>query len=201
MPEMTCTNHPEAEGSIVRCMRCLQPFCSDCLVRIGGRPVCGDCKVEQLRDAASGVNTGSLELASMGRRFAALFIDGLIVGLPIMAIIFAVIIPSALKSGGRTPEVPNWLNVIGYLQIPVMIVYEALMLGRSGQTLGKSALRLRVVNPDGGQITSSQAWRRAAVRSLMASLLAIINYLPAFFTKEKTPLHDMAAKTRVIYLG
>jgi uncharacterized RDD family membrane protein YckC len=202
MPEMTCTNHPGTEGSIVRCARCLRPFCGDCLVRLGGRPLCADCKVEQVLDAQSGVSTTTLELATLGRRLMALFIDGLVVGMPMMILIFAVMIPKMISSAGTPEAMPPWFNFIGFVQIPFMIVYEGLMMSRrDGQTLGKIALHLRVVRPDGSPISSGQAWGRAAVRSLLASFLSLLNYIPAFFTKEKTPLHDMAAKTRVIYLG
>jgi uncharacterized RDD family membrane protein YckC len=201
MPEMTCTFHPGAEGSIVRCARCLRPFCSDCLVRLGGRPYCGDCKLEQIRDAQSGVPAAQFELATLGKRFIALFIDGMIVGAPTMIVFIIVIVYAVVSSGGKS-QMPTGLNFIGLVQIPIMIIYEGLMLGRKrGQTFGKMAMNLRVVQPDGSDITRGQAWGRAVVRSLMASLLSLINYLPAFFTNEKTALHDMAAKTRVVSLG
>jgi len=29
-------------------------------------------------------------------------------------------------------------------------------------------------------------------------MLVIVDYIPAFFTQEKTTLHDMIAKTRVV---
>jgi uncharacterized RDD family membrane protein YckC len=55
-----------------------------------------------------------------------------------------------------------------------------------------------VVQAGGQEISGGQAWGRAVVRGLFVSFLSIINYAPAFFTKEKTCIHDMAAKTRVI---
>jgi hypothetical protein len=36
------------------------------------------------------------------------------------------------------------------------------------------------------------------MRGVFVSFLSIINYAPAFFTKERTCIHDMAAKTRVV---
>jgi hypothetical protein len=39
---MNCTKHFEVEASTV-CANCLQPFCSQCLVRVGERHVCTGC--------------------------------------------------------------------------------------------------------------------------------------------------------------
>jgi uncharacterized RDD family membrane protein YckC len=163
--------------------------------------LCGDCKLEEVRDIHSGVSVSQFELATLGKRFLALFIDGMIVGAPTMIIVMVVIISAVVASGGKNSGLPPYFNFIGLAQIPVMIVYEGIMLGRRGQTFGKMAMNLRVVQPDGSPITTKQAWGRAAVRSLMASILSIFNYLPAFLTKEKTALHDMAAKTRVVSVG
>src|ERR1043166_3448578 len=78
------------------------------------------------------------------------------------------------------------------------IAYEALMLGARGQTLGKMAMKIKVVRPDGTAISKGQAWGRSFMRQILASCLSIFNYLPAFFTKERTCLHDLVANTRVV---
>jgi uncharacterized RDD family membrane protein YckC len=78
------------------------------------------------------------------------------------------------------------------------------MLQLRGQTLGKMARGLKVVRPDGGDISTGQAWVRPLVRdgigflSAFAPCASLVNYLWAMFTKEKTCLHDLAAKTRVV---
>lgn len=72
------------------------------------------------------------------------------------------------------------------------------MLSWRGQTFGKMAMRVKVVRADGSDISRGQAWGRSAVRTVMLSVLAILNYLPGLLTKERTCVHDMAAKTRVI---
>jgi uncharacterized RDD family membrane protein YckC len=80
----------------------------------------------------------------------------------------------------------------------VVVVYEALMLKARGQTLGKMAVGIRVVTPDGAPISAGQAWGRAVLRQVFFSYFALINYLPALFTKQRTCLHDMIVKTRVV---
>jgi uncharacterized RDD family membrane protein YckC len=194
---MNCANHPAVTVGILRCSRCGGTYCGDCLVTIQGRRYCARCKGEHLADVRSGVDPTQTALAGVGRRFAAIWVDGFIVGIPTTVLIFAIVIPAMMSSGGRQ-QPPTWINWIGYALAPVYIIYEALMLKARGQTLGKMALRIKVVQPGGQAITPGQAWGRAIVRGLFVSFLALINYLPAFFTKEKTCIHDMAAKTRVV---
>ena len=68
---------------------------------------------------------------------------------------------------------------------------------KNGQTLGKMALKVRVVRPDGSPISPGQAWGRVAMRTILGCLW-IVDYIPAFFTPERTTLHDMVAGTRVV---
>ena len=45
------------------------------------------------------------------------------------------------------------------------------MLSRRGQTLGKIALKIKVVRPDGSPITTGQAWGRSLLRGIMIHVL------------------------------
>jgi uncharacterized RDD family membrane protein YckC len=72
------------------------------------------------------------------------------------------------------------------------------MLSSRGQTLGKMAVGIKVVTPEGQEIGAGQAWARALVRQVFFSYFALVNVLPALFTKQRTAVHDLAAKTRVV---
>jgi uncharacterized RDD family membrane protein YckC len=189
-----CRNHPDLIEGIRHCSRCGGPFCRDCLVTVGDRLYCQTCKIEQLRDLQSGVDRTRLNYAGGGRRFLALLLDRLIVVLPPYAL-FIILMIVTEKDG----EPSLWPML---LLIPIifgMPFYEALMMHyRQGQTLGKKALGLRVVRVDGSPITAGQAWGRAFLRLAFESCISIIDYIPAFFTDEKTTLHDMTAGTRVV---
>src|SRR5436305_7391281 len=74
---MICRNHVDVSEGVRRCSRCGTPFCRDCLVEIGGAPYCAMCKTEQLLDVRSGVS-GPLDLATIGKRFLAVLVDGII---------------------------------------------------------------------------------------------------------------------------
>jgi uncharacterized RDD family membrane protein YckC len=192
-----CRNHWDVVEGLRPCSRCGQTFCRDCLVDINGRPYCANCKNEQLLDVRSGVSSSTLSLASIGKRFGALFIDGFIVGIP-FAIILGIVLFSAFSGNQFRPENFVAIQAFSWLSIFVMVIYEGLMLGARGQTLGKIAMGIKVVRADGGDLTKGQAWGRAAMRQVLVSCLCVINYLPAFFTPDKTALHDMVAGTRVV---
>ena len=77
------------------------------------------------------------------------------------------------------------------------VVYEGLMLQKKGQTLGKMALGLKVVTPEGGEISKGQAWGRTGLRLVLGTCL-FVDYLVALVTRERTCLHDLIVKTRVV---
>jgi len=193
---MICRNHVDVSEGVRRCSRCGSTFCRNCLVDIQGKPYCATCKTEQLLDVKSGVDRTVLEYAGIGRRFAAQFIDGLITGIPTMIIVFFFIF-TTVAGGKAQPNLPPFVNLWFLIPAVIALAYEALLLARNGQTLGKMALKVRVVRPDGSPISGGQAWGRAVSRALLG-FLYIVDYIPAFFTKEKTTLHDMIARTRVV---
>jgi uncharacterized RDD family membrane protein YckC len=192
---MICRNHVDVSEGVQPCARCGMSFCGDCVVMIHGQPYCATCKSEKLLDVQSGTDGGRLPLATIGRRFAALWIDRMMFVVAVIAVILAGTLFSDIgKSDSLGAAIIAAIGAIflGY------IVYEALMLSRRGQTVGKIALKIRVVRPDGSPITTSQAWGRSLLRGVMVHVLSLLNYIPALATKEKTCIHDLVANTRVI---
>lgn len=195
----SCPNHPDVIEGLRYCSRCGRAFCTDCLVAIRGNTYCAPCKAEQLLDLSSGVDQNALELAGVGRRFAAMLIDNVLMLIP-MGVLFGVLIVGMASSvtNNKSDFNPLWFQPAALLVVVLYVVYEALMLGARGQTLGKMAMKIKVVRTDGTPISKGQAWGRAFMRQILASCLSIFNYLPAFFTKDRTCLHDLVANTRVV---
>lgn len=193
---MICRNHVDVAEGVRRCSRCGGTYCPNCLVTIQDRPFCATCKTEQLMDVRSGVDRTRLVYGGFWARFGAQIIDGIIQAVPSYAIMFAVLISTGMFSGKVEPSPLMFLAYIPFYLFPIL--YEGTMLSlKNGQTVGKMALRLRVVRPDGSRITAGQAWGRAAMRLILGCLI-IADYIPFFFTEEKTTLHDMVAGTRVV---
>ena len=197
---MACPQHPLVEAGLERCARCDGEFCPDCVAFLRERPYCAPCKFEHVRDLLSGIVPGALDFASRGRRLAGLWLDGFITGMASYALIIPFMIGvgalGAMSGPGREP--PVWLVLLMYpILFGLPVIYEALMLQRRGQTVGKMALGVKVVTPQGGAISKGQAWTRAALKLILGTCMGI-DYLPAFFTHERTCLHDLIAKTRVV---
>jgi uncharacterized RDD family membrane protein YckC len=195
---MACANHPAVSVGLVRCKRCEKSFCRNCVVALRGQYYCARCKADQVRDIQSGTEAGVLELATIGRRFGAQWVDGLVflaVFLPVYVFLF--LGASAAAEGapdlGLGPTV--LLTIAG---AALIFLYEGLMLSSRGQTLGKMAVGIKVVTPEGQEIGAGQAWARALVRQVFFSYFTLVNVLPALFTKQRTAIHDLAAKTRVV---
>jgi len=193
---MICRNHVDVSEGVRRCSRCGETFCRNCLVDIGDRAFCATCKTEQLFDLRSGVDYGTIRHSGFWQRAGAYLLDYLIQTVAMYALFIPVGILGAMMGGES--DVNLWFLAVYPIAFAIVITYEALMLShKNGQTVGKMALRIRVVRPDGSPITKGQAWGRAAMR-LVLGCLFFIDYLAYFFTAEKTTLHDMVAGTRVV---
>lgn len=201
---MPCKNHPFVEDRLTRCSRCADTFCPDCIVEIGGLPYCLSCKTESMRDLRSGIPVQELDMATVGGRFVALLVDWLIIGLPLMILAFAILIPIGVISAETSEDVAPFLAIFSNIFVSlgaaaVYILYEGFMLASGGQTVGKKVMKIKVVSPEGGELTKGQAWGRAISRQVLAIVpcLGLIDNLVAF-GQERTAIHDMMAKTRVI---
>jgi uncharacterized RDD family membrane protein YckC len=87
-----------------------------------------------------------------------------------------------------------------YTAIKILIIYPyfSIMESSSRQaTLGKLALRIKVVDLRGEQISFAKASIRFFAKVLSTNIL-LIGYLMALFTEKKQTLHDLLVKTVVV---
>ncbi len=186
---MSCPEHPGVESGLGACSRCARRFCPDCLIEIDGLSYCAACKHEQLRDMRSGVDSTRWPLAALERRLAAVVLDGVLLSAPFCGgVLLLPTLSSQLEGRG---QLAFWIG-----SAAVSVAYDALLLAWRGQTLGKSAMGIKVVGANGSDVRPAQAWTRAGARLVAGTLL--IGYLPALFTRQRTCLHDLLAGTRVV---
>jgi uncharacterized RDD family membrane protein YckC len=82
--------------------------------------------------------------------------------------------------------------VAALLGLVFTVVYDGALVASSGQTLGKKALRIKVIAETGDNVTTGQAWGRALAKLIpFAQLVAVFN-------NERKGVHDMLAHTRVV---
>jgi uncharacterized RDD family membrane protein YckC len=128
-------------------------------------------------------------------RFVASTVDGIIVSIggAMAQFIISIVLLKTISSlsatiiGGIIPMIGVWL-------------YYILMTQYKGATLGKMLVGITVKSEDG--ITPLTFWRlvlREVVGKFVSSIILGIGYIMAAFTEKKQGLHDMMAKTVVVY--
>lgn len=153
---------------------------------------------------------GPYRLASWGSRVGASLIDGLII-CAIAAVIFvplAAAFPFLTDStGGVIALGLAWLGGIFVFCIALALYAPILLVRWDGQTVGKRALRIRVIQTSGEQFDFVQAFvREGLVKGLLIALIAIftffllplVNYLWPLWDDENRCLHDFICSTRVV---
>src|SRR5258707_7111558 len=162
--------HPAVLDNLNPCSRCGKTFCPDCLVELKGNRFCAACKAEAVKDMQSGVSGTGLPLATVGRRFAAMIVDGLIqavVWVPLLFLLgfFTVKVRgtgAAGEAGAMGAQIIFQIIIFG-----IMLAYEGLFLQLKSATPGKMALGLRVVTAEGNPVSAGPAWLRPVIRSLL----------------------------------
>lgn len=156
------------------------------------------------------------ELASINKRISAKLID-LVLWFPVSIIPMFSLSPEAMA---RIQELNSDFNQIAANQAEIMallppaslwaigiyvigmLLLQALLLARSGQTIGKKALSIRIVDDQSGKITN-------VTRSfLLRSVVFIMGYnfifllffvdIAFLFTERHRTLHDRLARTVVV---
>ncbi|HXC97807.1 MAG TPA: RDD family protein [Verrucomicrobiae bacterium] len=185
------------------CAECGQMFPISDTIKIGEARVCANCKPIFVQKMREGVNVrveGRLNYAGFWVRFAAVFLDGLILKAVNMAILLAFGFGFAAALGGSrmsSQVSPLYFALLG-VQILIAVLYEVIMIGKYGATLGKMACKIRVVTPDGAPVSYGTAVARYFSK-IVSSLICAIGYIMAGFDDEKRALHDRMCSTRVIY--
>ncbi|MBR4387644.1 MAG: RDD family protein [Prevotella sp.] len=129
--------------------------------------------------------------ASLSSRFLAWLIDG-----SIMVIAYFMIVSVVTIQAYDNPPLAIVCFVIGAI---VTLLYPLIMERfNKGQTLGKMALGIQVMNLDGSRPSLSQLLLRWLLLIVDGPLLGSIGMLSIIFTKNSQRLGDLAAGTTVI---
>lgn len=156
------------------------------------------------------------ELATRGSRFGAKFIDGLCWGVPFIPaymIAWPAILSGAHPTGHpRMGVIGVWAIVagtgiafyIGALVVLGLMVINAVLVHRNGQTIGKKALNIKIVRKDGSRATLGRIF---SLRYLVNTLLTMIPGIGSIyglvdilfiFGKPQRCIHDYIADTIVV---
>jgi uncharacterized RDD family membrane protein YckC len=177
------------------CAECGRQFPEDDMLQYENAWVCATCKPLFFQRIKEGVvSTKTLVYGTVGRRFAAVFIDGLILDVFFLVPIFLIAGIGGLTHKGLTPGVNATVYLIQY-GLPAL--YDIFFVGMFGATPGKMVMKLKIIRADGGRVSYWRAAGRHYAKMLSAIILGI-GYLMACWDEEKRTLHDRICKTRVV---
>lgn len=205
LPESASGEGERPEASAL-CDLCRQPRPEDELLVLWRTRICASCKPAALHRLREGLIVperlqSALVYAGFWRRFLAKFIDGLVLAAANWAMsLVAMPLLILLNAGSELPVF--WFFAIQillmFLQFVFGVSYYTWLHGRFGATLGKMALGLKVVRPDGSAISYRRAFGRY-FGEVLSALLLYVGYLMVAFDEEKRGLHDLVCATRVIH--
>lgn len=147
------------------------------------------------------MDSDQFEYAGIGRRLAAKIIDTCIIALiyPLLAFVATVgFATNSLQAPVNSYE--HFMIMIAFfmaLQFIGACLYSTIMVSKSGMTVGKRILKVKVVMASGDTVSLSKAFYRFMAEIISGALL-FAGYLMAFFDSEKRTLHDRIAQTRVV---
>ena len=151
----------------------------------------------------------------MGRRLGARLIDGLIIGAVYTVLSFTLlggaagsgVFDESTPTGEPTAEQAGFIAtfVLLFAVIGVLtLLYEVSLIAIKGATLGKMAVKLKVVRADTGALPgwgpSAIRWVIPQIGGLLCGIGQIVVYLSPFFdgSGQERGWHDKAASTIVI---
>jgi uncharacterized RDD family membrane protein YckC len=139
------------------------------------------------------------ELASWGRRLAALLVDG--------AVLTAIVLTTMLAAGVPLDDVNStiWdgssLALIALFVLPEAI-YDTAMIGARNQTFGKMAVGIQVVDAESrGRIGYARAftrWLSTAFLWALWALPGVIDHLWPLRDSRRQTFHDKLARSVVV---
>jgi uncharacterized RDD family membrane protein YckC len=199
-------------AGMAACTQCGRYMSEEDVIRYDGHVVCAQCKplfFQRLREGAApatisayGVAAAGVQYAGFWIRFAARFIDGLILNVVsgILGFVVGFAFAASAVRGSRNDvglTVVMAQVVATLLSIMVAATYETIFVGRWGATVGKMACGIKIVLADGSRVTYIRAFSRYFA-TLLSSLTLMIGYIIAGFDDQKRALHDHICNTRVV---
>lgn len=154
------------------------------------------------------VGGGDVVYAGFWKRFAAYFIDSILIGIVTWVVQMIVMAGFGASAGLASRNDPGSMiasaGLFGFLfgmiilPLGMQAVYFAWMHASDRQaTLGKMAVGIKVTDDDGHPISFARGIGRYFA-GIISSLTLCIGYIMAGFTARKRALHDMVASTLVV---
>lgn len=147
-------------------------------------------------------NDATHNLAGRGQRLGAAMVDGIVMMLVMVPVMYLMGVFSYIGRGAEPPlALMLLIAVIGYV---VFVAINYIPLSRSGQTVGKKAVNIRIANmqgnkPDLATILFKRYLPVQAVSQVpfIGGLAGLVDAL-FIFRKDRRCVHDLIAGTQVL---
>jgi uncharacterized RDD family membrane protein YckC len=146
------------------------------------------------REEAEGPPTPAAGYASWGRRAGALIIDNILLIIPAVGFFALVFVPNETVAA-----IAAFLAIFFWLVFP--FIYFTYLHGKTGQTLGKRWLGIRVEHADrGGPIGYGAAFGRYGMVFVFSifTFPLVLDYLFPLWDSKKQSLHDKVVSSIVV---
>ena len=185
-----------ASGPTMFCSECGTKFPTDEMIAFGSSLVCANCKDRFAQKLREGVSLGAARhYAGFWIRVLARLIDAVIAWIFYLAV--GLLFFRSMFFGSRDAVFGAAFGIMYLVQVAAAASYEILLTARYGGTLGKLALKLRVITAGGERLSIGLSAGRYFAQILSAFTLTI-GYIMAGFDSEKRALHDRICNTRVV---
>ena len=132
-------------------------------------------------------------LSSINKRAFAMFIDEIII-----SFLFFFIISEKLSTFTSPDEIVVYTQSLVIYVLIVKVLYQALFVGLYGATLGKMALKIKIIDIEYFDTPSWQASFMRAFMRVIDEILFYIGFVVALFSPVRLTWHDRVAKTLVV---
>lgn len=188
------------------------------MIQYDGKWISAEHRDEYFQRMREGVNQpgqqgmpGPYGYGGFWRRFCALFIDGIVLGVvnQIIAFIVMAIFGMSYQFGGpklqpgqagQFAELGKFLLVMAVLQVislAIALSYEIGFIRKFDATPGKMAMGMKLLRADGSKLSVGRIVGRYFAKGL-SFLILTIGYIMAGVDDEKRALHDRICDTRVV---
>ncbi len=137
------------------------------------------------------VGTTNVVYTSFGRRFLALIIDSLVLGT--ISFIISIFLGRASSNGFSLTGAPAYFVYFLY------DVFNIFLIVKFGKTLGKMAMKIKIVDVNTNNIPSiGNVILREVIGKFLSSIALSLGYLWMLWDPKKQTWHDKIAKTVVV---
>ena len=134
-----------------------------------------------------------LELASIPKRAVAFLIDEFL-----LSTLFLVVLWDTISQAKDFDTFLFISNAYALEYLGMKIVYQTLFVALYGASLGKMAMRIRVVSLDSGAVPGWPAALNRAVFRILSEIIFYLGFIWAMFDPFNQTWHDRTARTVVV---